>query len=428
MALWILILFFVFGTLGMPIGFLLGVISVIGFLIMGETVYMTMLSAKFFSGTNSYVFLALPLFILAGDIMNRIGLTEKIVNFSNLFFGRLRGGLAQVNIVTSILFGGISGSAFSDTVALGTIFIPAMEKEGYDKGFSTAVTVASSIIAPIIPPSIIMVIYGGIMGVSVAGLFAAGIIPGLLIAMALMIITRIISGKRNYPQHKIPFTLGKAFTETRKAGAALLMPIIILGGILGGICTPTEAAGIAVAYALLLGVVFYRNLGFKDLYAIFYQCVVYMGIITLILSSASVLSWLLAIEQIPQMVAESFMKVTSNKYVILILINLFLIVVGMFMDIAASMIILAPILAPLATNLGVHPLHFGMMMCVNLLIALITPPMGGCLFAAMMVGKIDFLPLIKAIWPFIIAEMIVLFLIIFIPEITLFIPKLLGFI
>jgi len=427
MAIWILVLFFVFGILGMPIGFLLGVVSIIGFLLMGEPLYLSMLSTKFFSAMNSYVFLALPLFLLAGDIMNKIGLTEKIVNFSNLFFGRLRGGLAQVNIVTSIIFGGISGSAVSDTVALGTIFIPAMEKEGYDRDFSTAVTAASSIIAPIIPPSIIMVIYGGIMGVSVAGLFAAGLIPGLLIGVALMIITRIISGKRGYPKHKIPFTLGKAFTETRKASAALLMPIIILGGILGGICTPTEAAALAVAYALILGLIVYRNLSFAALYDVFYQCAVYMGIIILILSSASVLAWLLTIEQIPQMVAELFMRASDNKYVILILINLFLIIVGMFMDITASMIILAPILAPLATNLGVHPLHFGMMMCVNLLIALITPPMGGCLFAAMIVGKIDFITLVKAIWPFIIAELIVLFMIIFIPEITLFVPRALGF-
>ncbi len=428
MAIWILVLFFVFGILGMPIGFILGAVSIIGFWMMGEALYMSMLSAKFFSAMNSYVFLALPLFLLAGDIMNKIGLTEKIVNFSNLFFGRLRGGLAQVNIVTSIIFGGISGSAVSDTVALGTIFIPAMEKEGYDRDFSTAITAASSIIAPIIPPSIIMVIYGGIMGVSVAGLFAAGIIPGLLIGVALMIITRIISGRRAYPKHEIPFTLGKAFSETRKAGAALLMPIIILGGILGGVCTPTEAAALAVAYALILGLGLYRNLSFKDLYDVFYQCAIYMGIIALILSSAAVLSWLLTIEQIPQMVAELFTSISSNKYVILILINIFLIMVGMFMDITASMIILAPILAPLATNLGVHPLHFAMMMCVNLLIALITPPMGGCLFAAMIVGKIDFVTLVKAIWPFIIAELIVLALIVFVPEITLFMPRLLGFI
>jgi tripartite ATP-independent transporter DctM subunit len=426
MALFILALFFVLGLIGMPIGFVLGVTTVLGFLMMGEPMYMSMLSQKFFSAMNEYTFLALPLFLLAGDIMNKIGLTEKIVSFSNLFFGRLRGGLAQVNIVTSIIFGGISGSAVSDTFALGSVFIPSMSKQGYGRDFSSAITAASSVIAPIIPPSIVMVIYGGIMGVSIAGLFAAAIVPGLLIGIALMVMTRIIAGRRKYPQFKIPFTFASAFSETKKAGTALLLPVIILGGILGGICTPTEAAAIAVAYALFLGLVLYRNLTVKELYGIFYQCAVYMGIIILILSSASVLGWLLTIEQIPEKVAELFLSISSNKYVILLLINLFLILVGMFMDIIASMIILAPILAPLATDLGVDPLHFGIMMCVNLLIALITPPMGGCLFATMIVGKVDFGPLLKEIWPFIFAEIFVLFLIIFVPEVTMFVPRLLG--
>ncbi|MCP4753371.1 MAG: TRAP transporter large permease [Proteobacteria bacterium] len=426
MAILILVLFFVLGIIGMPIGFVIGLTSLAGFLYLDNPVFMSMLSQRFFSAMNGYTFLALPLFLLAGDIMNKIGLTEKIVGFSNVFFGRIKGGLAQVNIVTSIVFGGISGSAVSDTMALGSIFIPSMTKEGYDRNFSTAVTAASSIIAPIIPPSIIMVIYGSIMGVSIAGLFAAGILPGLLIGVSLMIVTRFISGRRDYPKHDIKFTLGGVFNETRKASLALLMPVIILGGILGGICTPTEAAAIAVAYALFLGLVFYRNLSLKELYGAFYQCAVFTGMVVLILSSASVLAWLLTIEQIPQQVADFFLSLTDNKYVILLLINIFLIVVGMFMDIIASMLVLAPILTPLALNMGVHPLHFGMMMCVNLLIALITPPMGGCLFAAMIVGKTDFVGLIKAIWPFIVAELVVLAMIIYIPAITMFIPRLLG--
>ncbi len=427
MALLILILFFVFGIIGMPIGIVIGLTSLAGFLYLDNPVFLAMMSQKFFSAMNGYTFLALPLFLLAGDIMNRIGLTEKIVSFSNVFFGRIRGGLAQVNIVTSIIFGGISGSAVSDTIALGSIFIPSMTKEGYDKGFSTAVTAASSIIAPIIPPSIIMVIYGSIMGVSIAGLFAAGIIPGLLIGISLMVLARVISGRNNYPKQDIPFTFGRVLSETRRASWALFMPIIILGGILGGICTPTEAAAIAVAYALFLGIFLYRNLGFKELYQVFYQCAVFLGMVILILSSAGVLAWLLTIEQIPQKISELFLSLTTNKYLILLMINVFLIIVGMFMDITASLIVLAPILTPLALKMGVHPLHFGMMMCVNLLIALITPPFGGCLFAAMIVGDIDFVKLVKAIWPFIIAELIVLFMIIYIPEITLFVPRLLGF-
>ena len=423
----ILTCFFMLMLIGMPIGFVLGLTAVFGFLKMDDPVFMTMLSQKFFSAMNSYVYLALPLFLLAGDIMNKAGLTEKIVDFSNVFFGRLRGGLAQVNIATSIIFGGISGSAVADTAALGSIFIPSMTKEGYDRDFSVAVTAASSVIAPIIPPSIIMVLYGGLMGVSIAGLFAAGIVPGLLIAIGMMILTRFISKKRNYPQHKEKITFSKVKTETSKAIWALLMPVIILGGILGGIFTPTEAAAVAVGYALFLGFVVYRNVSLKDFYWLLFRNSVMMGVIILILSGAAVLAWLFAIEQLPQAVAEIFTSITDNRYILLLLINLLMLIVGMFMDILSSLIILGPILAPMAINLGVDPLHFGMMMCVNLSIAMITPPVGGCLFIGMVVGKISFGEMVRAIWPYIIVELMVLLMVIYIPDITMLVPKLLGF-
>ena len=423
----ILTCFFMLMLIGMPIGFVLGLTAVFGFLKMDDPVFMTMLSQKFFSAMNSYVYLALPLFLLAGDIMNKAGLTEKIVDFSNVFFGRLRGGLAQVNIATSIIFGGISGSAVADTAALGSIFIPSMTKEGYDRDFSVAVTAASSVIAPIIPPSIIMVLYGGLMGVSIAGLFAAGIVPGLLIAIGMMILTRFISKKRNYPQHKEKITFSKVKTETSKAIWALLMPVIILGGILGGIFTPTEAAAVAVGYALFLGFVVYRNVSLKDFYWLLFRNSVMMGVIILILSGAAVLAWLFAIEQLPQAVAEIFTSITDNRYILLLLINLLMLIVGMFMDILSSLIILGPILAPMAINLGVDPLHFGMMMCVNLSIAMITPPVGGCLFIGMVVGKISFGEMVRAIWPYIIVELAVLLMVIYIPDITMLVPKLLGF-
>ena len=423
----ILTCFFILMLIGMPIGFVLGLTAVFGFLKMDDPVFMTMLSQKFFSAMNSYVYLALPLFLLAGDIMNKAGLTEKIVDFSNVFFGRLRGGLAQVNIATSIIFGGISGSAVADTAALGSIFIPSMTKEGYDRDFSVAVTAASSVIAPIIPPSIIMVLYGGLMGVSIAGLFAAGIVPGLLIAIGMMILTRFISKKRNYPQHKEKITFSKVKTETSKAIWALLMPVIILGGILGGIFTPTEAAAVAVGYALFLGFVVYRNVSLKDFYWLLFRNSVMMGVIILILSGAAVLAWLFAIEQLPQAVAEIFTSITDNRYILLLLINLLMLIVGMFMDILSSLIILGPILAPMAINLGVDPLHFGMMMCVNLSIAMITPPVGGCLFIGMVVGKISFGEMVRAIWPYIIVELMVLLMVIYILDITMLVPKLLGF-
>lgn len=427
MAQLLLLMFFILTAIGLPIGFMLGVTALIGFEKLGNPVFLTMLSQRFFSAMNSYTFLAIPLFFLAGDIMTKVGLTERIVSFANVFFGRLRGGLGQVNIATSILFGGISGSAAADTAALGSIFIPAMVKEGYSRGFSAAVTAASSIIAPIIPPSIIMVIYGGIMGVSIAGMFAAGIVPGLMIGVGLMIVNYFISRKRNYPKHDIPITTKLVIQEFRNAVWALIMPFIIMGGILGGVFTPTEAAAVAVAYALFLGLVVYRNLSLKDIYEMLYKNAVMMGMIILMISSASVLAWLLVIEKLPEQVATIFTSLSENKYIILLLINVLLILVGMLMDIVASLLILAPILAPLAIGLGVDPLHFGIMMCVNLNIALITPPMGGCLFIAMVVGEVSFHELIKSLWPFILVELVVLFLIVYIPPLTMFVPRALGF-
>ena len=428
MAIFILTIFILLALIGMPVGFVLALTALIGLFKLGNPVFLTMISQRFFSAMDGFSFLALPFFLLAGDIMNMVGLTGRLINFSNLFFGRLRGGLAQVNIFTSIIFGGISGAAMADTAALGNIFIPSMTKEGYDKDFSTAITVASSIIAPIIPPSIIMVIYGAIMGVSIAGLFAAGIVPGLMIGFSLMIMTRIISDRRNYPRHPEKVTIGKIAERTRSAIWALFMPFIILGGILGGVVTPTEAAAVAVGYALFLGFVVYRNLTLKQLYGLFFKNAVIMGILALIVCSAAILAWLLAVEQIPETVARLFLSISKNKYVILLLINIFLIIVGMFMDITASLLILAPILAPLATSLGVHPLHFGIMMCVNLNIALMTPPMGGCLFMAVIISGLSFGRIVRAIWPFILAEVFVLFLVIYVPEITMIVPRFLGFV
>ena len=234
MPTFVLTIFAGLALIGMPLAFALGFTALLGFYKIGNPAYLTMIPNQFFSSMDSYTFLALPFFLLAGDIMNKIGLTERLVNFSNLFFGRLRGGLAQVNIVTSIIFGGISGAALADTAALGSVFIPNMVKEGYDKPFSTAVTIASSIISPIIPPSIIMVIYGAIMGVSIAGLFAAGIVPGLMVGIALMILTRFIASQKKYPRHPEKITVGSLVGRTKSAFWALIMPILILGGIIGG--------------------------------------------------------------------------------------------------------------------------------------------------------------------------------------------------
>ena len=314
MGLFILIVFLGLTLLGVPLGLWFGHNRpFLFFHRSGNLDFLNMISQQFFTSMDNFTFLALPFFLVAGDIMNKVGLSERLIAFSNLFFGRLRGGLAQVNIVTSVIFGGISGSAVADMAALGGIFIPSMTKQGYGKEFSTSVILASSIIAPIIPPSIIMVIYGALMGVSIAGLFAAGIVPGLMIGAALMILVRIISGRRNYPTHPEKFTLRRLGERTRSAGWALIMPVIILGGILFGIVTPTESAAIALAYSLFLGFLVYRNLTLKDLSEILFKDAVMMGIFALIIGSATILAWVLAMEQVPQTVADYFLSISRDK-------------------------------------------------------------------------------------------------------------------
>ena len=427
MAGFILSIFLGLMVIGVPIGFAMGLTALFGFFKVGDPALLTMLPQRFFSAMDSFSLLALPFFFLAGDIMNRVGLSERLIEFCDVLFGRLRGGLAQVSIVASVIFGGISGSAVADIAALGSIFIPAMKKEGYDEDFAAALAVAASIIAPIIPPSIIMVIYGALMGVSIAGLFAAGIVPGLLIALGLMIITRFISGKRGYPKREAKPSFRKIATATGRASWALFMPIIILGGILVGIVTPTEAAAVAVGYALMVGFFVFRTLTLNDLYRLLFQGSIMMGIIALIMSSASVLAWLLASEQVPEMVAKGFLSVSKDKFIVLLLVNVFLLIVGTLMDITAALIILAPILAPLAINQGVHPLHFGILMCVNLNIGLMTPPVGGSLFTVTAITGIDMWRITRQMWPFVLVEIGVLFLITYVPAITLFVPKLLGF-
>jgi TRAP-type transport system large permease protein len=424
----LLLSFFVLAVIGVPVGVVVGLTTLFGFWYTDNAVFLSMVSQRMFSAMDSFTFLALPFFLLAGDIMNKVGLTGRLVDFANLFFGRMRGGLAQVNIVTSIIFGGISGAAVADTAALGRIFIPEMTRQGYGKPYSTAVTVASSIIAPIIPPSIIMVLYGSIMEVSIAGLFAAGIVPGLLIGIALMILSWFMARRHNYPTNHEPFTLRLVVKRTRGAIWALMMPVIILGGILGGVFTPTEAAAVAVGFALFVGLVIYRNLGVKELYGIFYDSSITIGVITLILSAAKVLAWFLAIQGIPELVAQGFLSLSQDKFILLFLINMFLISVGMFLDIGPALLILGPILAPLAIDLGVHPLHFGIMMCVNLNIALMTPPMGACLFMGMIVSGLKMGELVRALWPFILVELAVLGLVVYCPQLTMWVPALLGFV
>ncbi len=420
--LWVLgISFIVFLVLGIPIAFVLGLTSFVALLYSGNIPLLVM-PKEMFSGTDSFPLLAVPFFMLAGNLMNAGGITRRLVNFCNILLGYVRGGLALVNVVASMFFAGITGAAVADTSALGSILIPAMTEEKYDRDFSAAVTAASSTVGPIIPPSIPMVILGTVGELSIGALFLAGIIPGIMVGLSLLAVAYGISRKRNYPKEKMR-SLRELLYGLKDAVLALLMPAIIMGGILGGIFTPTEAAVVAVVYAFIVSFLIYRELHWKDLPKVLIDSVVTTSIIMLVIANCAVFGWLLANHQVPQAVAQLFLSVSSNKWVILLLVNLFLLFVGTFMETTASLIILTPILLPLAIRVGIDPIHFGLVMVLNLVIGLITPPLGVCLFVACGIAKITLEQIVRAILPFLAAAIAVLFIVTYIPELSLWIPR-----
>lgn len=423
----IAVIFVTLLILGVPIGFTIGLAGLTGLFLMDSGVtFFSMAPLQYFSGLDMFTLMAMPFFIFAGEVMNRAGITERLVRFANIIAGNVRGGLAHANIIASVFFAGMTGAAVSDTAAIGTMLIPAMEADGYDLDFSAAVTAASSIIGPTIPPSNMMVIYGSLMNVSIAGLFAAGFVPGIILAGLLMILSAIISVRRGYPKGQ-KSTLREKLVGFKNAIIPLLMPIIILGGILSGTFTPTEAAAVAVLYAVLIGFLVLKSLRFIDIPIMLTKTARITGVVFLIIGTASILSWVLAINQVPQAIADFLLATTGNPKLILLMIILLMLVVGMFMDIAAALIILGPILHPIAVAMGMAPVHFGIIMVLSLNIALMTPPVGACLFVACSISKLKLSELSRAIWPFIVVEVIALFIVAFVPEISLFLPRLLGF-
>jgi tripartite ATP-independent transporter DctM subunit len=423
----LLVSFLFLVALGVPIGYTLGIVSVGAVWVAWEPEFLLILARKMVSGVDSYTIMAMPLFMLAGSIMNKAKITDALVDFSHALVGHIRGGLAQVNIVASIMFAGLTGVAMADVAALGSILIPAMEKDGYGKPFAAAITAASSVIGPIIPPSLVMLIYAHVMGVSVAALFLAGVIPGLMMGLGLMVTTAIISKKRNYPKRGKRPTIRKVTMSLFKSAPALGCPVIILGGIIFGIATPTEAAALAVLYSFLLGFFFYRTLTFRDLPAIFLSSMVHTSVIFLIIGTASQLGLLITDISLPQEISEGMLGFTQNKFLMLIIINLFLLLMGMILEIIPNVVLLSPILAPLAIALGVDPIHFALILLVNLNIGMNTPPMGGLLFITASMAGEKFDAVMKEMWPFIGTQIVTLFFITYIPETTLWLPRLFGF-
>jgi len=422
----VVIIFFAFILVGVPIGYVLGIAGVAGLIQIGGDNFLGMAAKRFFEGLNLFTFMAMPFFILAGEIMNRSGITSRLIEFAESLVGYLRGGLAHSNMVASMLFAGMTGAAVSDAAAFGNTLVPAMVKKGYSRPFSCAVTAAGSIIGPTIPPSNLMVIYGSLMGVSIAGLFAAGILPGILIGLICMAVIAALGRKLGLPKSDRGPSLRRIMTAFRSSILAILMPVIILGGILSGVVTPTEAAAIAVFYALVVGGLIYRALSFKDISEMLVRTAQITGIVFLIIASASILGWWMTFMQIPQLIAAWFLSMSDDPNVIIGLILALLLVVGMFMDINAALIILAPVLAPLTLAIGMNPVQAGVMIVLALNISLMTPPVGACLFVLSSVTGERIERISKALIPFLIAEIAILAVVAFWPDLTMFVPRLLG--
>lgn len=419
------ICFFVLLLVGVPIGYVLGIAGVIGLFQIGGDNFFVMAPKRFFDGLNLFTFMAMPFFILAGEIMNKAGMTMRLAAFADSLVGYMRGGLAHSNMLASVLFAGMTGAAVSDAAAFGNTLVPAMVKQGYSRPFACAVTAAGSIIGPTIPPSNLMVIYGSLAGVSIAGLFAAGILPGILICLSCMALITALGRRLGLPKAEGGPSLKEIIRTFKSSISAILMPGIILGGILGGIVTPTEAAAIAVAYALFVGFFLERTIGVKDVFEMLIRTGRITGVVFLIIASASILSWWMTFMQIPQMLATFFLSLSSDPLIIKGLILCFLIAIGMFMDINAALIILTPMLGTLTTAIGMHPVHAGVMIILTLNISLMTPPVGACIFVLSSVTGERIEKISASLWPFIIVEIAVLVLITYCTDLAMFFPKLL---
>ena len=428
MLIWFLPLFLLFLLIGLPVFF--GLLAAPGILLWlnDQSRDGAMLYRNIYNGIDSFPLMAIPFFMLAGELMNRGGITMRLVEFSQAFMGHLRGGLAHVNVLSSMLFAGLSGSAVADTSALGSMLIPAMEKQGYSRKFAAAITAASSVIGPIIPPSGIMIIYAYVMGESVAALFLAGVIPGAMVGIGLMLMVKFMANKYDFPIATNKYTWPERGKASLKAFFPLLTPVIILGGILGGIFTPTEAAAVAVAYALFIGIFVLRSLKISDLSGVITRAGITSSVVLLLVGAAMAFKTVVSLSHAPEQLAAFILTLTSNPLLLLFLINILLFIVGMFLDAGPAIIILGPILGPIFINLGIDPIHFAIIMSVNLTVGLATPPMGLVLFVASAVSGERVEAIAKAILPFLAVEIVVIFLITYIPALSMTIPRLTGFV
>ena len=384
----------------------------------------TTLIQTIFGGLATFPLLAIPLFMLAGNLMNAGGITPDLVRFARLLLGHINGGLGHATILACAIFAAISGSAVATAVAIGLVMIPAMKKAGYEEDVGAALVATAGCLGPVIPPSIPFIIYGVTANVSIAALFLGGVLPGILMAISLMAYMAYVAKTRNYPRDP-KSSLKEILAAAWKAIPALFMPILIMGGILSGMFTPTEAAGVTVLYAALVGAFFYRKLTFKGLPKILLSAGLESGMVMLLIAMSEPFSWIVAVDQIPQMLVGYISALTTSPWMVLLLLNIFLILLGIPMETAPALVIVTPVLAPIAAVLGIDPVHLGIVVCLNLVLGLITPPVGAVLFAVCGIGNMSLERLSKAIWPPFLVTLVVLAIVTYVPWLSTFLPRLL---
>lgn len=417
-----------FLALGVPVAITLGMASIIS-ISQINAIANTAMITKMFAGVDSFPIMAVPLFLLAGGLMEAGGISTSLVGFSNELVGHVKAGLAMVAVVASMLFAGISGSGAADTAAVGAILVPAMRKQGYNDCFSSALIAASGAIGPVIPPSSIMVVLGVCCSLSIGGLFVGGVLPGILIGLGLMMMAQFFvrSGRVSIHEPEGKFSFGKLFSSFFQALPAMGAPVIILGGILGGVFTATEAAGVCVGYSILVGFLFYKELTWKKIWKAVIDAVSSTSMVLLIISTASIFAWIISVANLPEQIANAITGFSSSQLIFLLCVNLLFLVVGGFMESIAAILVLCPVLLPIATAFGVNSLHFGIIIAVNLAIGMVTPPYGITLFTACTISGKSVKQVSPFVVPMVLVMIVVLLIITYCPNVALFLPRLLGY-
>lgn len=422
----VILAFVLFLLMGIPISLVLGMTTIVYFLVTGNTMLLESTPQRLYSGMENFGLLAIPLFMLTGELMNSGGITNRLVVFARKLVGHVRGGLAYVTVISNMFLASILGSANAQAAMMSKVMVPEMEKEGYNREFSSALTLASSIVAPIIPPSMIFIIYGTLSGTSIGGLFMAGIIPGTIFGIGFVALIAYLGYKNNFPRSERA-SFAVIWSSFVKVLPALLVPFVITVGILSGAFTATESAAVASVIAFGVGKFFYRELKWRSFPEILVNTVIGTATVTFLIAMANLFGWLIAFEQIPQMIANSMLSISDNPFVFLLLVNIFLLVIGTLLDGIAALIILVPVFMPLVTAFQIDPIHFGVIICINLTIGLLTPPVGTGLFIVSSIAEVKFERLIRAVMPMLLLGIAMLLIVTYWEQTTLFIPRLLGF-